>query len=159
MTDNGTKDALLYKVPVMSDTFLAKENVRGAGYGFPVFDEQGKFIGAVSALYDVAGLMNDTLPTLTDGTSYTWMCMQLDGVIIYDADASQIGLNTLMNEAFANYTQLLAVANRAVSQPSGYGTYTFTVELANKKVVSKECLWLTVGAETIQWRLFLLHPL
>ncbi|OPY34250.1 MAG: hypothetical protein A4E32_00522 [Methanomassiliicoccales archaeon PtaU1.Bin124] len=159
LTDAWTKMVLQNRTPVMSDTFLAKEHVRAAGYGYPVFNGDGVFIGAVSPLIDLAELMNSTLSAISFGTQYTWMAMQLDGVIIFDADASQIGMNTLTDPSFANYTQLLAVAQKAANEGSGYGTYTFTVELGGKQVVSKECLWLTIGMETVQWRLFLLHPL
>jgi hypothetical protein len=156
---NKTAELLQYKIPTMSNTFASRGIARGSGYACPVFDVDGRFLGAVSTLYDVAAMMNATLPSLTSGTTFTWFAMQLDGTEIYDTDTSQIGLNSLTDQAYANYTQLTALGWRAVNVTSGYGTYTFTVELSSNQVVSKECYWTTVGAETIQWRLFLVHPL
>ena len=156
---NKTSELLEYKVPTMSNTFASRGIARGSGYACPVFDADGVFIGAVSTLYDVAAMMNATLPSLTTGTSFTWFAMQLDGTEIFDTDASQIGLKSLTDPKYANFTQLVALGWRSVNETSGYGTYCFTVELDMKQVVSKECFWTTVGAETIQWRLFLVHPM
>jgi hypothetical protein len=158
-TGNKTSELLTYKVPTMSNTFASRGIERGSGYACPVFDSNGRFIGAVSTLYSVAALMNDTLPSLTEGTTFTWFLMQLDGTEIYDTDASQIGLNSLTDPAYSNFTQLVALGWRSVNETSGYGTYSFVIDLDSKQVVSKECYWTTVGAETIQWRLFLVHKL
>lgn len=85
--------------------------------------------------------------------------MHLDGTEVYDVDASQIGLNLLTSDEYANYTELLALGWRAINETSGYGTYSFVPELGDKQVVCKECFWTTVGAETIKWRLFLADQL
>jgi len=154
---NKTAEQLLYKVPTMSNTFASRGIARGSGYACPVFDSEGLFIGAVSTLFDTAVLMNTTLPALTAGTTFTWFAMQLDGTEIYDTDPSQIGLNSLTDPTYANFTQLVDLGLRAVNGTSGYGTYTFTADLSTRQVVSKECFWTTIGAETIQWRLFLVH--
>ena len=154
-----TTELLTHKVPTMSNTFQSRGIVRGSGYACPVFDANGTFIGAVSTLYDVAALMNDTLPALTAETAFTWFSMQLDGTEIYDTDASQIGLNSLTDPNYVNFTQLVALGWRAVNESSGYGTYSFVLDLGGKQIVSKECFWTTVGAESIRWRLFLVHPM
>jgi hypothetical protein len=156
---NKTSELLTFKVPTMSNTFTARGIERGSGYACPVFDSNGTFVGAVSTLYSVTALMNATLPALTAGTTFTWFSMQLDGTEIYDTDASQIGMNTLTDPNYANFTQLVALGRRAVNEPSGYGTYSFVLDLTKQQIVSKECFWTTVGAESIQWRLFLAHPM
>ena len=156
---NKTSELLSFKVLTMSNTFESRGIARGSGYACPVFDADGTFIGAVSTLYDVAALMNATLPTLTVGTTFTWFSMQMDGMEIYDTDASQIGLNSLTDPNYANFTQLITLGWRSANETCGYGTYSFVMDLNRQQVVTKECFWTTVGAEGIQWRLFLVHPL
>ncbi|HEY3421164.1 MAG TPA: hypothetical protein VGK23_11490 [Methanomassiliicoccales archaeon] len=156
---NKTSELLKYKVSTMSNTFSSRGITRGSGYACPVFGANGTFIGAVSMLYDVGALMNATLPSLTAGTEFTWFAIQLDGTEIYDTDVSQIGMNTLTDPNYVNFTQLVALGWRSVNETNGYGTYSFVTDLGTKQVVSKECFWTTVGAETIQWRLFLVHPM
>ena len=156
---NKTSELLLHNIPTMSNTFESRGIARGSGYACPVFNGNGTFIGAVSTLYDVAALMNATLPILTINTTFTWFSMQLDGTEIYDTDASQIGLNSLTDPNYTNFTQLTTLGWRSVNETSGHGTYSFVRDLDTQLVVSKECFWTTVGAEGIQWRLFLVHPL
>lgn len=155
--DNGTIELLTLKVPLMSSTFIAREGMGAATYACPVFDGDGMFIGAVSILYDVAALMNTTLPSLTVGTAFTWFSMQLNGMEVYDTDASQIGKNTLTDPLYANYTQLLDTARRSINETSGYGTYSFVVEAGAHQTVNKEVYWTTVGTDTVHWRLYLAH--
>lgn len=154
---NKTAELLQHKVPTMSNTFQSRGIERGSGYACPVFDADGVFLGAVSTLYDVAALMNATLPILTIGTAFTWWSIQLDGTEIYDTDASQIGLNLLYSPEYSNYPQVRAVGWSSVNETCGYSTYSFTKDLGSQQIVTKECFWTTVGAESIQWRLALVH--
>lgn len=156
---NKTAELLQYKVPTMSNTFQSRGIERGSGYACPVFDPNGVFLGAVSTLYDVAALMNATLPYLTIDTTFTWWSIQRDGTEIYDTDASQIGLNLMHSPEYSNYSQVRALGWLLVNETSGYSTYSFTKDLGSQQVVTKECFWTTVEAESIQWRLALVHPI
>jgi len=157
--DVWTVKILNTKMPVMSDTFSAREGVRGSGYASPVFDADGEFIGVVSILFDVAAMMGSELSELTDGTGFAWFAMQLDGTDIYDTDETQIGLNSLTDPAYVNFTELIDTAHRAQNEPNGYGTYSFVIDLDTQQIVSKETCWTTVGADGVQWRLFLVNSL
>jgi hypothetical protein len=152
-----TMEALLHKVPVMSDTFVAREGVWGSGYGVPVFDGNGSFMGGVSTLYSASKLMNATLPGISAGTGFTWWCMQLNGTLVYDTDTAQVGLNQLNGREYYDYPELVAISWRMVNESSGYGVYHFLKTLNSGQMITKECFWTTVGAEGIQWRLVLVH--
>jgi hypothetical protein len=152
-----TMEALLYKVPVMSDTFVAREGVWGSGYGVPVFAADGSFMGGVSTLYSASRMMNATLPQISAGTGFTWWCMQLNGTLVYDTDTAQVGLNQLNGPQYSAYPELVALSWEMVNQSSGYGVYHFLRTLSSGQEITKECFWTTVGAEGIQWRLTLVH--
>lgn len=155
--DAKTDEWILNKVPVMSDTFLTHEGVYGSGYGCPVFAQDGSFLGGVSTLYNAAALMNGTLQPLSAGTGFTWWCMQLNGTLVYDTDAAQIGLNQLNGPEYIAFPELVTISWVMVNQSSGYGVYHFLKTLASGQTITKECFWTTVGAETIEWRLVLVH--
>ncbi len=154
---NKTAELLLYKVPTMSNTFQSRGIERGSGYACPVFDNEGKFIGAVSTLYNVSALMNATLPQLVAGTGFTYWCMQSDGVEIYDADASQIGMNIIYGPDYQAFPQVQAIGWRMVNESTGFGTYSYFISLSSQTTVDKECYWTSLGAEGIAWRLAIVH--
>jgi hypothetical protein len=152
-----TMEMLLCKVPVMSDNFVAREGVWGSGYGVPVFDVNGSFIGGVSTLYSASRLMNATLPQISAGTGFTWWCMQLNGTLVYDTDTAQVGLNQMDGPEYCDYPELVSISWRMVNESSGYGVYHFLKTLNSGQTITKECFWTTVGAEGVQWRLVLVH--
>lgn len=154
---NKTAELLQYKVPTMSNTFQSRGIARGSGYACPVFDGEGTFIGAVSALYDVDALMNATLPQLVAGTDLTFWCMQSDGVDIYDTDPSQIGLNIIYGPDYQDFPQVQTIGRRMINETTGHGTYSYLISLSSQAAVNKECSWTTVGAEGIAWRLAIVH--
>lgn len=156
---NKTREMLTYKVPTLSNTFIARGIERGSGMACPVFNPDGKFIGAVSTLINVSALMDAVLPDLIEGMDLYWFCIQLDATEIYDTDASQIGLNLLTSPEYANYPEVPILAEKLIDRSTGYTTYSFIKELDTNKLVTKECFWTTVGAEGIQWRLGLSHVL
>ncbi len=156
---NKTSELLLNKVPTMSNTFQSREIERGSGYACPVFDTEGRFIGAVSTLYNVSALMNALLTPLAAGTGFYFWCMQSDGVNIYDVDAAEIGMNLIHGEDYAAFPQAQAVSWRMVNESTGFGSYSYFQSLGSQTVVNKECYWTTVGAETITWRLVIVRVL
>lgn len=152
-----TQKLLTYKMPVMTNAFFATEGAWGALYACPIFDQDGVFIGAVSVLFDVAHLMNGVLPQLSVGTPFTWWSMQMNGTEIYDTHLETIGDNLLTDPEMAPFTQLRAMCWRMVNETCGYGTYS-SASMTGAAVLNKECYWVSVGSEGIQWRLVLTHP-
>lgn len=154
---NKTKELLLFKVPTLSNTFASRGVERGSGYACPVFDPDGVFLGAVSTLFNVSALMNAVLPQLTSGTGFTWWSVQLDGTEIYDTDVTQIGQNLIYGPDYVAFPQVQALGWRLVNETAGYGSYSYLYSPTSLHIVNKECYWITVGAEGIQWRLALAH--
>ena len=140
-------------MPVMSDVFQPQRGPAGSTISMPAFDREGKFIGAVSALFSVPIMMKAILPQLVEGTGFSFTILQRDGKIIYDTDEAQIGMITTQGEDFAGFPQLQALAARVVKNPTGWGTHSYYVDLAHKQVVNKETCWTTIGGHGIFWRL------
>lgn len=145
--------------PVMSPLIGLQSGMMGNAVAAPIFDGDKQLIGVVSVIFDPAKLLNATITSALQGTSYSATVMQTDGIMVYDTDPLQIDRNMFTDPAYTNYTQLLLMGQHVAQYSSGYGTYKFTIDAASPTVVNKECYWTTVSAYGQEWRVALQHSL
>lgn len=99
------------------------EGFRAMDFASPIFDEGGRFAGAVTVLVNSTELFGQALaPYQPDGRAKIWVMMP-DGTVIYDSDTEQIGRNTFSDPLFQQFPDLLAVGERVEMERSGHGTY------------------------------------
>lgn len=92
-------------------------------FASPVFDGEGRLIGAVTVLVNSTELFGTVLaPYQPEGSAKIWAMMP-DGTIIYDPDAEQIGRNTFSDPLFQPFPDLLAAAARVEMERSGISRY------------------------------------
>lgn len=79
----------------------------------------------------------------------------LDGLLLYDEDESQIGKDLFEDPLYKPFTDLQKLVEHSiVSKRSGHGNYSyFEVIGGNKTVVTKECYRTTTWLHGKQWRL------
>jgi len=140
--------------PVMSDLFTAVEGFPAMDYEYPLM-ANSVCTGTVSMLLKPADYFAGIIEPLVDGTDCTGLVLQLDGVILYDADASQVGLNTFTDPLYADYAGLQEFAHVCVSTSTGAGTYRFT-DSQTGDIVMKFTRWTTVEFHGAQWRVLLI---
>ena len=144
------------KNPTFSKQFQLVEGYNGTALEYPVFSSQDEFLGGISAVIEPDNLLNALVaPRLQYDTNYTFWVMDLDGLLLYDEDASQIGKSLLEDPLYKPFPDLLElVEHRIVAERSGHGNYSyFEVIGGNKTVVTKECYWTTTGLHGREWRL------
>jgi len=141
------------KTPAMSDEFLLVEGYNGTALAYPVFSQQGEFLGGISAIIKPDNLINAVVAPKLNGTNYSFWVIQLDGLIAYDRDLSQIGKYLFSDLLYKSFTSLLALGHTMVAERSGHGNYSFQVTEGNKTVVTKDVYWTTVGLHGKEWRL------
>jgi polar amino acid transport system substrate-binding protein len=149
------------KTPAFSKQFLLVEGYNGTSLVYPVFSPQGEFLGGISAIIEPDKLLNSVVaPQLhfdihnrSNITDYSFWLMHLDGLIAYDRDASQIGKYLFEDQLYKSYPSLLALGEEMIAARSGHGYYSFQVTGGNKRVVTKESYWTTVGLDGREWRL------
>jgi polar amino acid transport system substrate-binding protein len=151
------------KNPTFSKQFQLVEGYNGTVLEYPVFSPQGEFLGGISAVIEPDKLLNALVAPLLQYdmhnrsfiANYTFWVMDLDGLILYDEDASQIGKSLFEDPLYKPFSDLLElVDNRIVAERSGHGNYSyFEVIGGNKTVVTKECYWTTTGLHGREWRL------
>jgi len=117
-------------------------------FASPIFDEDGKLVGAVTVLVNSTEFFGTVLaPYQPEGSDKIWAMMP-DGTIIYDTDVEQIDKNTFTYPLFAEFSELLAVGRRVEMERSGTGAYEiFGTE--------KEVFWTTIDYQGREIRLLL----
>lgn len=151
------------KVPIFSKQLLLAEGYNGTVLEYPVISQQGEFLGGTSAIIEPDKLLdrlasprllfNDS--TQSNTTDYTFWVMDLDGLLLYDEDSSQIGRNLLEDPLYKSFPSLLElVEQRIIVERSGHGYYGFFYDTGEDKAeVTKECYWTTAGLHGTEWRL------
>lgn len=149
------------KTPTFSKQFLLVEGYNGTALAYPVLSPQGELLGGISAIIEPDRLLNNAvaaqlhfdIENRSNITDYSFWMMDLDGLIAYDRDASQIGKNLFEDPLYQPYPSLLDLGRRMIKARSGHGYYSFQVTEGNKKVVTKESYWTTAGLYGREWRL------
>ncbi len=124
------------------------EGIRAMDFASPIFDEEGRFVGAVTVLVNSTELFGAILaPYQLEGAAKIWAMMP-DGTIIYETDADQIGRNTFDDPLFQPFPEILEMAERVGMERSGRGTY----EISGTEY---ELLWTTIDYQGREIRLLL----
>ncbi len=127
---------------------MSVEGFYAMDFASPIFDEDGRLIGAVTVLVNSTELFGMALaPYQPGGRAEIW-AMTPDGTVIYDSDAEEIGRNTFIDPLFQEFSDLLAVAERVKMERSGKGSY----EIFG---TARDVFWTTVDYQSEEIRLLL----
>lgn len=139
--------------PVLSDTFFTVEDFFAVDLEWPVFDEDGNFVGALSFLIKPELFLAPIILPNNYGNYEFWL-MHPDGTILYDQDEMEIGRNLFTDPLYEPFDSLQELGEEISRNESGEGEYSFYSkgmdELVNKKVK-----WTSVGLHGTEWRLIL----
>jgi hypothetical protein len=147
----AVQEVLSAKKPVIGSMFETVEHVLAAVIQYPVLDSSGELTEFLSLLFQPAVWCRDVIEPQLAGTNYSSWVMQKDGLIVYESDPAQIGLNLFTDSAYQDYPELLALGRRMVEERQGEGVYSFTVSGGNQ-VVTKKAAWDTVEQYGYQWK-------
>jgi hypothetical protein len=78
--------------------------------------------------------------------------MQNDGLVIYDVDPKQIGLDVLHDPLYKPFPGLIALARKVASANEGTGVYRF-YQKGSEAPVTKVAYWRTAALHGPTWRL------
>ncbi|MFW6122475.1 MAG: cache domain-containing protein, partial [Petrotogales bacterium] len=139
--------------PVLSDTFFTVEDFFAVDLEWPVFDEDGDFVGALSFLIKPELFLAPIiLPNNYD--PYEFWLMHPDGTILYDQDEMEIGRNIFTDLLYEPFDSLLKLGEKISTNESGKGEYSFYSK-GMGELISKEVKWTSVGLHGTEWRLIL----
>jgi polar amino acid transport system substrate-binding protein len=151
------------KTPLFSRQFLLVQGYNGTALAYPIFSPHGEFLGGITAIIESHKLLNALADPLlqydmdnqSDIANFTFWVMDLDGLLLYDEDASLIGTSLFEDPLYKQFPDLQELAeHRIVAERSGHGNYSYFEDIgSNKTVVTKECYWTTTGLHGREWRL------
>jgi hypothetical protein len=142
--------------PVLSDVFRAAEGFQAADAEYPVVTPAGSKLGSVSILFHPEKLLGKIIVPLVRGMSVNIWVMEKGGLILYDVDTPQIGLNLFTAKLYQPHTSLIRLGRRIAAKPEGKGAYKFQSSAA-KKVVEKSAFWQSVSLYGTEWRIVSIH--
>jgi len=142
--------------PVLSTVFTAVEGFPAVDLERPVMAADGSLAGSASMLIQHASFLSRILLPVVSGTRWDCWVMQTDGVILYDPDPIEVGLNTFKDPLYTQFPEFVAMARRIAEAPSGSGSYRFYRTGLGRRV-TKDCHWQTVGLHGTEWRVCLVR--
>jgi hypothetical protein len=137
--------------PLLSQVFPAVEGMDAVVIMWPVFSQNGDFIGSVSALFKPEKFLYGASDPFLRGTDISLDVMQLDGLDIYNSKGVDTGLNVFTYPEFQQYTDLIELCHQMVNQESGSGSYTIK-SYETGEIVKKLAYWETVKLHDTTWR-------
>ena len=137
------------KKPVMSDVYHSAEGIHAVGIGYPIFSDKGEFLGAVRMLIKHEVFLR---PLVENKPCKIWV-MEVNGLIVYDADPEEIGKNIFSDSMFSPFEDLISFAKTVALSNNGAGSYSFYADgLKDKTLVEKIAVWDTAGMYGTEWR-------
>ena len=142
--------------PVLSNVFRAVEGFPAADAEYPVVTPEGKRLGSVSILFHPEKLLGNVFVPLLRGTPVDIWVMEKGGLILYDVDKPQIGLNLFSSKLYQPYPGLVRLGWRIAKTPEGNGVYEFRTG-SSRTIVKKNAFWQSVSLYGTEWRLVAIH--
>ena len=138
--------------PVMSGSFRSVEGPQAVVIHHPVFSQDHRFSGSVSALFAPEYLLSSIIGPVAANLPVGIFLMQTDGLMIYDVHTKQIGLNIFTDSLYQSFPELIAFAQKMAAANEGSGEYKFYSK-GKQSPVTKVAYWRTVSLHGRAWRL------
>jgi S-adenosylmethionine hydrolase len=137
--------------PGLSAVFRAVEGFEAVVVQQPVFRPDGVLAGNISLVVRPDRFLAVMMLGKTEGTSLEAWAMDLDGTVLWDKDANQIGRNSFLDPLYAAFPQVQALCRQIVSSRNGNGSYEF-LATGRALPVRKDAVWTTVSLYGTEWR-------
>jgi len=121
-------------------------------FHYPIFSPDSRFAGSVSALFAPEYLFSSIIEPVASNLPVDIFLMQTNGLMIYDMDIKQIGLNVFRDPLFKPFPELIDLAKKVAAANEGSGGYRFYRKVGEKPV-TKVAYWRTVAIHGATWRL------
>ncbi len=142
--------------PTLSNVFMTAEQIRSAVDFHPLVDN-GQLKGALASVFAPEVILGRTILPIVRNQSYEIWVMQTDGLVIYDQDSTEVGLNVITDPLYQPYPELIAAAQKIAAQVSGQTQYSF-YQTGTQTVVTKKTYWDTFYLHNNQWKIVWVKP-
>jgi len=136
--------------PRMGNAFVSVEGIKSIDIEYPVFSKGKQFLGSISMLIKYDELIRSVATTVEKELGVKCWVVQKDGLILYETDPTQTGLNIFTDPLYKDFPELLALGKRMIKEKEGEGSYSFRTP-GTKNVVQKRNVWKTVHFFNNDW--------
>ena len=140
------------KQAVLSQVFTAVEGLDAVDLEWPIMSGTNDLIGSASMLIKLEALFDAIIKLEMKDSGVEVWAMQLDGLIVYDFDTTEIGRNLFQDPLYQPYSQLLSLGSKIITQDSGAGSYEF-LSAGMGQPVKKQAYWASMGLHGTSWRI------
>lgn len=142
------------KKPVVSQLFMTAEELFGIDVEWPVFNENGDWMGSLSMLIEPYEFFGQIIQKNLKNTDYEIWIMQQDGTIIFDIDRHEINENLFQEGIYDHYQELQQLGRQITNQKEGQGHYTY-LKTGTDVSISKEAYWSTLEFHGNIWKVII----
>ncbi len=144
------------KQPVLSNAFGVVEGYQAVVDIHPII-QNTQAIGAISAVFEPARLLGRIIEPIVKNQAFEMWVMEKTGVVLYDQDTAEIGLNVITDPLYAAYPELIAACQKMAAESSGETSYSF-YQTGTSTVVKKKTFWTTFSMHGNQWKIIWVKP-
>lgn len=138
--------------PAMSCEFRLAGNDYVIVFEYPIFDEDGIYLGSLSLLVDQEDYLSNIIkPIIREAPCGIWM-MQTDGNVVYTDYPEFMGKNFFKDDIFKPMKTLCDFAKKVAAKKTGEGSYEYYAPGDDKEVIKDNAVWDTVGLYDSYWR-------
>ena len=134
----------------MGNVFVSVEGRKCIDIEYPVFSKGRQFLGSVSMTVKHIEMIRTVVEPIEKELGIKCWVMQKDGLILYETDPTQTGLNLFTDPLYKDYPELIALGKRTIKEKEGMGFYTFLIH-GMKNIVKKRAVWKTAHFLNNDW--------
>ncbi len=142
--------------PTLSKVFYAVEDFYGVVDMHPVVKE-GVLQGGITALFRAQTLLQRIIMPLVKDQPFEIWVMEKGGVVLFDQDSDEIGLNVLTDTLYKPFPELITAATLIDANPTGETSYSFYKTGTTIRVV-KKTYWKTFTLYGTEWKIIWVRP-
>jgi hypothetical protein len=142
--------------PVLSDGFIVVEGFQAAVTIHPII-HNNQLIGAISAVIVPSVLLSRLIEPVVANQDFEVWVMEKTGLVLYDQDAEEIGINVLTHPMYDDFLLLREACVKMAAEESGETNYSF-YQTGTNTVVNKKTYWNTFHMQENQWKIIYVKP-
>ena len=135
-------DSALFDSPQGGKSFVMSAPIR----------KGSKLIGGLTTLMNAEKAVPIFLDFDPKESPYQVWVMKENGLIVYDEDPKQVGLNLFTDDMYRDFPELLRFGELIKKQPWGIGNYNYLGKDGKTKVY-KVAAWDTLNSDGTEWKL------
>jgi len=129
------------KQPVLSNAFPVVEGYIASVDIQPIV-EIHQVLGAISAVIVPSEVLGRIITPVVNNQSFDIWVMEKSGMMLYDQDPAQVGINVFTDTLFTAFPQLITAAQKIAAGQTGETSYSF-YQTGTTTVVTKKAYWNT----------------